>query len=339
LTTKWNSFLDCIPEESQDLYYKEEYVKLYETESEKACCFVFEDSGSTFLFPFLKRTFEYQGKEYHDFETAYGYGGHVANNHSEAFLATAYTAFAEQAKKEDFICGFTRFHPILNNIQGFDKIGQVYNDRKTIAINLLAGIENAWMNEIHKKNRNVIKKGEKEGLEFVLDYNFENLESFLKIYNSTMNKLSADSFYYFKHGYYEQLHNTLENKFLGLVKYEGKIIAAAIFFYQKPYGHYHLAGSDQNYLNLAPNNFLLWNAAIEMEKNGVKYFHLGGGTDGSKDNSLFLFKKKFSKQEYQFSIGKAVFNPELYSQICRDWERNNPQKVEQYKNILLKYKY
>ena len=338
-TTEWNCFLDRISEEFQDLYYREEYIKLYETESEKACCFVFEDSGDVFLFPFLKRTFDYQGKECYDFETAYGYGGYIANNHSESFLEAAYTAFAELAKKENFICGFVRFHPVLNNIQGFDKIGQVYNDRKTIAIDLSAGIDNAWMNEIHKKNRNVIKKGEKEGIEFVLDYNFENLESFVKIYDSTMDKLSADSFYYFKHDYYEQLRDTLKNRFLGLVKYEEKIIAAAIFFFQKPYGHYHLAGSDKNYLNLSPNNFLLWNAAVELEKNGVKRFHLGGGTDGTKDNSLFLFKKKFSKQEYQFSIGKTIFNPELYNQICMDWERNNPQKVEQYKRILLKYKY
>ena len=181
-TTEWNSFLDKIPEEFQDLYYREEYVKLYENESEKACCFVYEDLGDVFLFPFLKRTFEYEGKEYYDFETAYGYGGYIASNHSESFLEVAYAAFFNLAKQENFVCGFVRFHPVLNNTQAFDKIGQVYNDRKTIAIDLSAGLDNAWMNEIHKKNRNVIKKGEKEGLEFVLDYNFENLESFVKIY-------------------------------------------------------------------------------------------------------------------------------------------------------------
>lgn len=338
-TTKWNHFLERIPAELQDVYYREEYIKLYETKLEAAYCFVYENCHSIFLLPFLRRSFTYQQKKYYDFETAYGYGGHIANNHSKDFLEAAYTAFFELAKKENFVCGFTRFHPILGNTQGFDRIGQVFSDRKTIAIDLSAGIENAWMNEIHKKNRNVIQKGKKEGLEFILDYKFENLESFTKIYDSTMDKLSADRFYYFNQDYYNQLRDTLKNRFLALVKYEGKIIAAAIFFYQKPYGHYHLAGSDKNYLNLAPNNFMLWNTAIEMEKKGVKYFHLGGGTDGSKDNSLFLFKKKFSKQEYQFSIGKTIFYPELYNQICADWERNNPQKVEQYKRILLKYKY
>ena len=198
-TTEWNGFLDRIPEDFQDLYYREEYVKLYENETEKACCFVYEDSGDVFLFPFLKRTFKYQGKEYYDFETAYGYGGYIANNHSEIFLGAAYTAFFDLAKQQKFVCGFVRFHPVLDNTLGFGKIGHVYNDRKTIAIDLSSGIENAWMNEIHKKNRNIIKKGEKAGLDFVLDYNFENLESFVKIYDSTMDKLSADSFYYFKH--------------------------------------------------------------------------------------------------------------------------------------------
>ena len=71
----------------------------------------------------------------------------------------------------------------------------------------------------------------------------------------------------------------------------------------------------------------------------MKHFHLGGGTDGSEENSLYQYKRKFSKHEYQFTLGKMIFNPLLYDEICDDWAVANPEKAEKLKYILLKYKY
>ena len=195
-TEHWNEYFDRIPAELLDLYFREEYVRLYETESEKACCFVYEAGDSIMLFPFLLRAFEYKGTIYYDFETAYGYGGPVSNDHSEAFMTAAFQTMIDKAKAENYVCGFTRFHPLLENWDYFYKVGCLIQDRKTIAIDLSGGIEATWRNEIHTKNRNVIKKGEKNGLEFVVDNDFTYLKEFEKLYNSTMDKLEADGFYY-----------------------------------------------------------------------------------------------------------------------------------------------
>ena len=254
-------------------------------------------------------------------------------------MTAALEAMSEKALSENFVCGFVRFHPLLENWDYFDKVGRLIMDRKTIAIDLSDGIEATWMNEIHTKNRNVIKKGEKNGLEFIVDEDFYYLTEFEDLYNSTMDKLEADGFYYFDPSYYNQLKNTIQNRFLGIVKHEGKVVAGAIFFYQLPYGHYHLAGSDKSALKLSPNNYLLWAAAKELTRRGVKHFHLGGGTDGSEENSLYQYKRKFSKHEYQFALGKMIFNPSLYEDICVEWAAANPEKADKMKNILLKYKY
>ena len=338
-TEIWNQYLDLIPVEHQDLYFREEYVRLYETDSEKACCFVYQDGDSIMLFPFLRREFQFKGNTYYDFETAYGYGGPISNDHSDTFMTAALEAMSEKALSENFVCGFVRFHPLLENWDYFEKVGRLIMDRKTIAIDLSDGIESTWMNEIHTKNRNVIKKGEKSGLEFIVDEDFAYLTEFEDLYNSTMDKLEADGFYYFDPSYYDQLKNTIQNRFLGIVKHEGKVVAGAIFFYQLPYGHYHLAGSDKSALKLSPNNYLLWEAAKELTRRGVKHFHLGGGTDGSEENSLYQYKRKFSKHEYQFALGKMIFNPSLYEDICAEWAAANPEKAVKMKNILLKYKY
>lgn len=95
-------------------------------------------------------------------------------------------------------------------------------------------------------------KGDRNGLKFVVDDAFAYLPQFARLYNSTMDKLSADGFYYFNDAYYRSLKERIDNKFLGVVKLEEEVLSAAIFFCHPPYGHYHLSGSDKAYLGLSP---------------------------------------------------------------------------------------
>lgn len=340
LLLHWNDLLAKLPAVEQDVYFKEEYVRLYETDTEKAVCCVVNEGEQMMLFPFLCRTFEFQGNKYHDFETAYGYGGPVWNNADDTFKEKALKYMVEELGKQHYVAGFVRFHPLLQNQEVFDTVGHLIADRKTVAINLDQSMAEVWSNEIHTKNRNVIRKAEKAGCTFAVDDKYEHLEDFIRLYDSTMDKLSADGFYYFDDDYYKHLVEGIPNSFLGCVKdTEGKIISSAIFMYSGIYGHYHLSGSDKTQLSLSPNNLMLWEAAKELQKRGVKRFHLGGGTSGDEENSLFLFKHRFSKDTCQFYIGKLIFNQDLYDMICQDWAHKNPEKMEHYKHHLLKYKY
>lgn len=336
----WNDLLETMPAAEQDVYFKEEYVRLYENDTEQACCLMCREGDNVILFPLLRRAFTFNGKTYYDFETAYGYGGPVVNTMDEKFRNEALAALKDYCGKNGFVAGFVRFHPLLQNQVGFDSIGRLLAERKTVAINLDQTMDEVWSNEIHSKNRNVIRKAEKAGCHFMVDDQYEHLKEFIGLYDSTMDKLSADGFYYFDDNYYQQLVKGIPNSFLGCVEdAEGKIISAAIFMYSGTYGHYHLSGSDKSQLSLSPNNLMLWEAAKELQKRGVKRFHLGGGTNSDEENSLFKFKCRFSKDTCQFYIGKLVFNQEAYEAICADWEQKNPDKTELYKHHLLKYKY
>lgn len=340
ITEHWNEYLKAFQLEKKDVYFTEQYVRLYETDKEKAECFVCQESERVLLFPFLARTFEFQDKQYKDFETAYGYGGPIYNCEDSEFVVRALDAFKSYCSKNDYVAGFVRFHPLFQNQVGFETVGCVIEDRKTVAIDLDQAMDEVWKNEIHSKNRNVIRKAEKAGCIFLVDNKYEHLKEFISLYDSTMDKLSADGFYYFDDAYYENLKRGISDSFLGCVQNsEGQIISAAIFMYSGPYGHYHLSGSDKSQLAISPNNFMLWNAAFELQKRGVKRFHLGGGINGDEDNSLYQFKRKFSKDTCQFYIGKLIFNQELYASICADWEAKNPEKAEHYNHHLLKYKY
>ncbi len=336
----WNQYLDTFQLATTDIYFREEYVRLYETDTEKAICCVVSEGDQMMLFPFLRRTFEFQGYEYNDFETAYGYGGPVWNKADDKFKEKALKSMAERLGKQHYIAGFVRFHPLLQNQEVFDAVGRLIADRHTVAINLDQSMDEVWSNEIHTKNRNVIRKAEKAGCTFVVDDKYEHLDDFIRLYDSTMDKLSADGFYYFDNDYYKHFVEGIPNSFLGCVmNADGKIISSAIFMYSGIYGHYHLSGSDKFQLAFSPNNLMLWEAAKELQTRGVKRFHLGGGTTGNEDDSLFLFKRRFSKDTCQFYIGKLIFNQAAYNAICTDWEQKNPEKAEHYKHHLLKYKY
>ncbi|MBD5390252.1 GNAT family N-acetyltransferase [bacterium] len=335
----WNEQLESFAPLQKDIYFTEEYVKLYEAGAE-AACFICKDGEKVILLPFLSRTFSFGGETYKDFETAYGYGGPICNCEDEAFLNKALGLFKDYCKAKGYVAGFVRFHPLLQNQIGFNLIGQVLAERKTVVMNLAQTIVDVWENEIHSKNRNAIRKAEKAGCRFIVDDKYEHLQDFIRLYDATMDKLSANEFYYFDDAYYTSLVKGVPDSFLGCVEdAEGKIISAAIFMYSGPYGHYHLSGSDKSQLALSPNNFMLWNAAVELQKRGVKRFHLGGGINNDEANSLFLFKKRFSKDTCQFYIGKLVFNEAVYDAICKAWEQRTPEKAERYRHHLLKYKY
>ena len=340
LTNTWNRLLDAFPSERKDVYFTEEYVKLYENETEKADCFVCRDGEKVMLFPLLKREFIFRGKTYKDFETAYGYGGPICNCGDKEFLLQALTAFKQHCHENGYVAGFVRFHPLMNNQEGFESIGRILAERKTVAIDLNQSMDDVWKNEIHSKNRNMIRKAEKLGCKFIVDDNYKYLPEFIRLYDQTMDKLSASSFYYFNDSYYNKLKNGIPDSFIGcVVNAEDKIISAAIFMYNGAWGHYHLSGSDKSQLALSPNNLMLWSAACELQKRGVKLFHLGGGTNSDEDNPLFLFKHRFSKETRQFYLGKLMFNREIYDELCADWELKHPDLAERNKNILLKYKY
>ena len=337
LFKKWNQYLNELSNENKDIYFTEEYVKLYETKKKEAICFVYVEDDSVFLLPFLKeKIFQ---TEYFDFETSYGYSGPVTNNYEERFLSKAWLEFENILKSNNFIAGFIRLHPILENYKITEKYIETYNDRKTISIDLSQSEEDIWHNQIHSKHRNVIRKAVSEGLIYEVDDSYRYLDEFYNLYNLTMKRINANPFYYFKKEYYEKIVKNLKEKsFLGVVKSDNKIIAMAIFLYSEYYGHYHLAGSLEKYLKYYPNNFMIYKTALEMKKRALLNFHLGGGLSSSLDDPLYKFKKRFSKTEKDFKIAKIITNENVYQDLCNKWECMNPQKAELYGNITLRYR-
>ncbi len=336
ITDTWNYYLNFFPIKKRDVYFSEEYVKMTASENEIPLCIVCTEEKKVLIMPFLQK----QIGEHLDFETPYGYGGPISNSEDSNWNKYALRELLYYFESNNYIAGFIRFHPLLENAHMCRDIFQVIDDRKTVVIDTSLSEEKIWSCQISSKNRNMIRKAIKNGLVFIRENDFHNIKKFKELYNTTMGRLNASDFYFFDDHYYELFVDSFKGKgFLGCITKDDEIISAALFMYENDYGHYHLAGSAREHSSLGANNLLLWKVACEMHKEGVKEFHLGGGTDGDMENSLFKFKRSFSPNTKQFSIGKIVFNKEAYTKICSQWEKENPDKIEKYKNTLLKYRY
>lgn len=336
ITKKWNYFLEKFSEASKDIYFTEEYVKLYESVDGQAYCAVCEDDGNILLFPYIRKSIG----EFYDFETAYGYGGPIANTTDKEWIDVALSEMQELFSKEMYVCGFIRFHPLINNVEICRSHFPVLFDRNTVVINTEETEAEIWKNQIISKNRNMIRKAERNDLVYSAEYDFASLDEFVKLYNATMERLNAEEFYFFDGQYYKNFSKHFSGRaFLGTVKKENELICAALFMYSPEYGHYHLEGSNHAFSNMAANNFLLWKAALEFHKLGVREFHLGGGYNSSPNNTLLKFKKSFSNNLKDFYIGKWIFNKDKYDELKREWQETNPEKYEKFGKLLLCYRY
>jgi lipid II:glycine glycyltransferase (peptidoglycan interpeptide bridge formation enzyme) len=120
---------------------------------------------------------------------------------------------------------------------------------------------------------------------------------------------------------------------------DDKPVAAIIAFYNKYFMNGHLGGTLKDYLFMSPFS-LLYSEMIKFGQNkGCVYLNVGGGANRNSEDKLLKYKLNFSKTILDFYIGKRIINLEVYKKIVKQWESNNPEKVEMYSNMLLKYHY
>lgn len=300
-----------------DVYYLSGYVKAFQVHGDgDPQLYYYEENGLRGIYVYMRRRTAIEGV--YDSITPYGYGGFLLEGDlCDEKLKTLLNAYEQKMKEQNIVDNFVRYHPVLANAIPMKKYLDVIDLGKTVAMDL-SSEEVIWTN-IHSKNRNMIRKAEKNGIEIKHGQGLELFDEFIKIYNATMDKDNAEEYYYFEHEFYESIHENLKDNYeIFWAEYKSEIIAISIMIFANGRLSYHLSGSDIEYRNLAPSNLLLYKAAIWGCQQGFKTFHLGGGI-GSNEDSLYKFKAAFNRtSDYQFSIGKQIFNQNIYDSLVKE---------------------
>lgn len=306
-----------------DVYYLSGYVKAFQIHGDgDPYLLYYEDNGLRAIYVYMRRKTALEGV--YDSVTPYGYGGVLFDGDtSEANRQAFWKAYVEKMKAEGIVDNFVRYHPVLANAVNMKFTDTVIDLGKTIAFDLETP-EVIWDNII-SKNRNMIRKAEKNGITIEHGKGMDLLDQFTEIYNATMDKDHAEEYYYFKRPFYESIDRDLQDNYeMFYAMYEGRPIAMSIMIFANGRLNYHLSGSDIEYRNLAPSNLLLYKAALWGYEQGCKTFHLGGGVGSGEDN-LYKFKSAFNKNSnYQFSIGKEIFDQEKYDALVAIRAQQDP---------------
>lgn len=341
---KWNEYLQRLPKERQDIYFTPEYYQLYEELGDgKAKCFVFEDGGDIALYPFLINFVNALGydldKNYYDIQGAYGYNGIVTNNDTQEFRSKFYYVFDNFCRSNNIIAEFTRFHPILkNNLFSEGNLNVIF-DRKTMALSLDRPFDEI-KKHFHRQTNNQIKKALNNPKIKVKTFrnNPECLDSFIKIYHNTMDRVRSNPYLYFSKTYFENLIKNIKSAFI-FVYFDETPIACCIIMFNDIYVNAHLGGYLTEYKQYSPLSILYQEMIKFGNENNCKFFHAGGGNSNKEDDPLLKYKLSFSKTTADFFIGRRILNKNTYNEVLKQWESKYPEKGEIYKNLLLKYRF
>lgn len=317
-----------------DIYYNVNYSDLYLNSTSELFDFEYNEGNNVFKNIAIKKPITKIGEinvsGYYDLETPYGYGGIYCNTSDTFFIENAISAYKERCKDENIIAEFFTFHPFnnfpINNNALFDVC---FKDREVVIVDLNKSDDERW-SDFASKTRTIIRKCKKD----LIVEESEDIEAFMSLYYETMNKNKAKDFYYFDEAYFNTLLN-FECVKLVKVSLGEVVIAMSFFLLGESIGHYHLSANKSEYSKYNANYLILEEGFKLAKQEGCDYFLLGGGRTPLPDDSLFKFKRKFSKLTKDFYLAGNIYNEEIYSCYLKIWEEQNPNNTMKY---FLKYR-
>jgi lipid II:glycine glycyltransferase (peptidoglycan interpeptide bridge formation enzyme)/dTDP-4-amino-4,6-dideoxygalactose transaminase len=148
---------------------------------------------------------------------------------------------------------------------------------------------------LNGKWRNQLKKSELSGIEIIND---KSDNSFFELLNNYKQMMKDKSF----EGPSIELYNALQqvnndNHFIFQVKQHNQIIASILILQHGASCTYQIGWNSSNGRKIYANNFLLWNAILEMKKHGCLWFDLGG-IDEENTPGITKFKRGLEGKEY-----------------------------------------
>ena len=332
---RWPQIINDLP---YDIYHLPEYLKFSaKHEGGEPVAFYAKENNTILFIPMLLRVLPQKLKappEWKDAVSPYGYASPLCNSKNNSELYSLLNVFRNSCQNNNIITYFGRFHPLFEApFEIYEKYGTVINQGQTIYIDLTKTTD-IITQQTRKSIRYDIRKLEKDGYRTVTD-EWDYYNEFVQIYNETMRRQNADQFYYFSNKYFQDIKDYFyDNLHLCTVLApNGDISCGALFFECRGILQYHLSGTKESYLKLAPTKLMLHDVKSWAIKSGLKSFHLGGGV-GGKNDSLFQFKSGFSESRSDFCTFRMVIDEKKYFFLCgKDASANSTGFFPDYRSL------
>jgi hypothetical protein len=320
----WMSLWEKWPD--REVFAHPSYVELFCSENDAAICIACDNSDGGILFPLIQRPLESEIwaeelKGCYDLTSPYGYGGAFYWGHPNVSIFWEY--FDNWAIKSHIIslfCRLSLFNEQLIPFHG-DVEFRSYNIIRTLNIPL----DLIWKQYEHKVRKNV-NRARNSDIYIEIDDTSKNLEDFLEIYYSTLDRRGAKKSYYFSREFFLKITRELNGQFVFFnARKDGAIISSELVLISKTKIYSFLGGTKLEYFKDRPNDLLKHEIISWGVKEGKQFFVLGGGYEDG--DGIYRYKKSFAPDgQVPFYIGKRIFNIDLYKKaimLRRDYEKNN----------------
>lgn len=316
---KWDNVVRSF--ENYDVFYLSSYVRAFQLEDSKngePVLFLYENGEDRAVNVVYKRdaadepglSGKIEHGKYIDLITPYGYGGFMGNVTDWDNLNEEYLEFCIGSH---FVCEFVRFGLFSEYSKHYD--GKIETHSHNIVRNLRLSSDEIWRDFKPKVRKNV-NRARTYNLEIIQDKNGEYLDDFLHIYYSTMKRADAEDRYYFSKKFYKVINQMEDNIIYFHVLYKGKIISSELVIYGAENAYSFLGGTEKEYFELRPNDFLKYQIIEWCRERGLKNFVLGGGY--GKDDGIYQYKKNLAPNGIvDFYIGKKIFDNDVYNELVR----------------------
>lgn len=287
--------------------------------SGEAAHFLYQSTEGAVYLPLIKRPVGAPAPQAYDLVSPYGYPGPLVRPNPgadpAALLALALTAFAQSLAPAGYLSAFIRAHPILTPPTGPLDAGtaEVHTvaTGDVVLIDLNRPLDDIFA-DMRRNHRQNIRRLECIGFRADHDGVMSHFGDFHRLYHSTMQRVHAADYYFFDAAFFANLREAMEDRLqLFVVHRREDIAAAGLFLLNGEFAHYFLAGTDPQYLRLAPSKLLVWRGIEYAKAAGCRWLNLGGGLGGQRD-ALFDFKQAFSKLTAPYHTWRLVADARLY---------------------------
>lgn len=296
------------------------YARLYATASARPLCALWRADGVTVLYPFMYR--ELSAEPYWcsdigagaDITSPYGYGGPFVwgDVQPTSTAAKFWGAFDSWTRDRGVISEFIRFSLFPKTLLEYpgNRVGRLVN----VVRNLEVSADALWMDFEHKVRKNV-NKARRMGVRIEFDPTGARLESFMKLYQGTMQRRGADARYYFTEEYFNQIVTDMPGQFAFFhALHEDRLVSSELVLVSADNVYSFLGGTYQDAFDLRPNDLLKFEIILWAKQQGKKNFVLGGGHEG--EDGIFKYKLAFAPNgRFPFTVGRRVINEALYQRL------------------------
>ncbi len=323
---RWSSILQTTP---HDIYHLSSYVRCEADYHKGEPCAVFVDAGTwNCIIPFIKYSCPYDST-YYDLISPYGYPGPLM--YPEQFdrnaIQEAFQKILHVLREEKIVSCFIRLHPFLNQADVFKNAGTLVEHGPVIWIDLTWSDDELWR-QLRPRYRSYIRHLQRRGVQAFFDDSFQYFDEFIEYYHRTMREVDAHSSYFFSPEYFYALKDALGSSLkLCVVRANSAIYALGLFSAYNGIIQYLFSGKQRSEHVRHATKLMMVYVRDWGHRNGYRIMHLGGGV-GARRDTLYQFKRGFSKLEKMFYTFRVIVNEEKYAEFVHAWEKETGQKAD-----------